>query len=157
MSTATLKDQAALKNQTSKDEAAIRSLIESIHKAHRNKDAAAIVAPYASDAVVCSLAPPLSHRGMDLQEKKAWLDTWEGPIDFESRDLSITVSGDFAFCYGFYQMSGTPKAAGRPISFWMRATVCLRRDGATWQIVHEHTSVPFYMDGSLRPAFDLKP
>ena len=116
MSTATLKDQAALKNQTSKDEAAIRALIESIHKAHRNKDAAAIVAPYASDAVVCSLAPPLSHRGMDLQEKKAWLDTWEGPIDFESRDLSITVSGDFAFCYGFYQMSGTPKAAGRSVS-----------------------------------------
>ena len=23
--------------------------------------------------------------------------------------------------------------------------------------VHEHTSVPFYMDGSLRPAFDLEP
>jgi len=24
-------------------------------------------------------------------------------------------------------------------------------------VVHEHTSVPFYMDASLRPAFDLKP
>jgi ketosteroid isomerase-like protein len=157
MSTAALKDHAALNSQTSKDEAAIRALIESIHTAHHNKDAAAIVAPYAPDAVICSLAPPLSHRGMDLQEKKAWLDTWEGPIDFESRDLSITVSGGFAFCHGFYQLSGTPKAAGRPISFWMRATVCLRRDGAAWRIVHEHTSVPFYMDGSLRPAFDLKP
>jgi ketosteroid isomerase-like protein len=148
---------ATLKVQSSRDEADIRALIESVHQAHHNKDAAAIVAPYAQDATVFNLAPPLSHRGMGLEEKNAWLETWEGPIDCESRDLSITVNGDFAFGHGFYRMSGTPKAAGRPISFWMRATVCLLRDGGSWQIVHEHTSVPFYMDGSLRPAFDLQP
>jgi ketosteroid isomerase-like protein len=148
---------AALKSQTSRDEADIRALVETIDKAHHNKDAAAIVSPYAQDAVVCDLAPPLSHRGMNLQVKQAWLETWEGPIERESRDLDITVSGDFAFCHGFYRLGGTPKAAGRPISFWMRATVCLHRDAGAWRIVHEHTSVPFYMDGSLRPAFDLKP
>jgi ketosteroid isomerase-like protein len=148
---------AALKSQTSRDEADIRALIETFDKAFRNKDATAIVAPYAQDAVVYDLAPPLAHLGMDLQAKQAWLDTWEGPIERESRDLIITVSGDFAFCHGFYRLGGTPKAAGRPISFWMRATVCLHRDADAWRIVHEHTSVPFYMDGSLRPAFDLKP
>jgi ketosteroid isomerase-like protein len=148
---------AALKSQASRDEIDIRALVETIDKAHHNKDAAAIVAPYAQDAVVCDLAPPLSHRGMDLQAKQAWLDSWEGPIERESRDFNITVSGDFAFCRGFYRLGGTPKAAGRPISFWMRATVCLHRDGGAWRIVHEHTSVPFYMDGSLRPAFDLQP
>jgi ketosteroid isomerase-like protein len=146
-----------MKSQTSRDETDIRALVETIDKAHRSKDAAAIVAPYAQDAVVCDLAPPLCHRGTELQAKQAWLDTWEGPIDRESRDLNITVSGDFAFCHGFYRLGGTPKAAGRPISFWMRATVCLNRDGGAWRIVHEHTSVPFYMDGSLRPAFDLQP
>jgi ketosteroid isomerase-like protein len=151
MSTATLKDQI------SNDKADIRALLESLHKAHHDKDAAAIAAPYAQDAVVYSLAPPLSHHGVDVQEKKAWLETWEGPIDCESRDLSITVSGDFAFCHGFHRLSGTPKAAGRAVSFWMRATMCLRRDGGVWRIVHDHTSVPFYMDGSLRPAFDLEP
>jgi len=151
MSTATVKEQY------SRDEADIRELIETAHKAHHSKDAATIVARYARDAAVFSLAPPLSHIGMDLEEKKAWLDTWEGPIDLESRHLNITVSGDLAFCHGFYRHSGTPKAAGKPISFWMRATVCLHRDGGAWRIVHEHTSVPFYMDGSLRPAFDLKP
>jgi ketosteroid isomerase-like protein len=148
---------AAMKSQTSRDEADIRALVERIDKAHHSKDATAIVAPYAQDAVVCDLAPPLCHRGTDLQAKQAWLDTWEGPIDRESRDLNITVSGDFAFCHGFYRLGGTPKAAGRPISFWMRATVCLNRDGGAWRIVHEHTSVPFYMDGSLQPAFDLQP
>jgi ketosteroid isomerase-like protein len=72
-------------------------------------------------------------------------------------DFKITVNGDFAFGYGFRRMSGTPKAAGSGISFWMRATVCLERVDSAWRIVHQHTSVPFYMDGSLRPAFDLQP
>ena len=115
MSTATLQPQS------SKEEADIRALVESIHTAHHNKDAGAIVAPYAQDAVVCDLAPPLSHRGMDLQSKRAWLDTWEGPIDRESRDFNITVSGDFAFCHGFYRLSGTPKAAGRPTDQFLDA------------------------------------
>jgi ketosteroid isomerase-like protein len=148
---------AAVKSPASKDEADLRAILETIDKAHHNKNAAAIVAPYAPDAVICDLAPPLAQRGMDLQAKQAWLDTWEGPVDRESSDFNIVVSGDFAFCHGFYRLSGSPKAAGRRISFWMRATVCMHRDAGTWRIVHEHESVPFYMDGSLRPAFDLQP
>ena len=152
MSTATLKDQS------SRDEADIRALIETVHKAHHSKDAAALVAPYARDSVVFDLAPPLSHRGTELRELvEAWLDTWEGPIVRESRDFSITVRGDLAFCHGFYRLSGTIKAGSQPVSFWMRATVCLLREAGAWRITHEHTSVPFYMDGSLRPAFDLNP
>ncbi len=151
MTTATLNDQS------SKDEAAIRALVETVHKAHHSKDAAAIVAPYARDAVVFDLAPPLSHRGIDPRELEAWLDTWEGPVDLESRDFSITVSGELAFCHGFYRLSATTKADGERAIFWMRATVCLLRTGGTWRIVHEHTSVPFYMDGSFRAAVDLKP
>jgi ketosteroid isomerase-like protein len=152
-----MMSSATVKPQSSKDEAAICALIEDLNQAHHDKDAAAIVAPYAPDAVVCDLAPPLSHRGVDLKAKQGWLDGWEGPIERETRDLIITVTGDFAFSHSFLRMSGTPKAAGRPISFWMRATVCLRKTDGAWKIVHEHTSVPFYMDGSLRPAFDLQP
>ena len=147
---------APLKQQSSKDEAAIRALVEDVHKAHHSKDAAAVVAPYTRDAVIFDLAPPLSHRGIDLQELEAWLDTWEGPVDLETRDFSITVSGDLAFCHGFHRLSGT-KSGGGPVSVWTRATVCLRRTEGAWRIVHEHTSVPFYMDGSFRAAVDLKP
>jgi ketosteroid isomerase-like protein len=151
MSTATLKEQS------SKEEAEIRAIVESVHRAHHAKDAAAIAAPYAVDAVVFSLAPPLAHHGVDVKEKRAWLDTWDGPIDLESRDFTVVINGDLAFCHGFQCMTGTPRAAGQRISFWMRVTVCLLRDEKGWRIVHEHTSVPFYMDGSQRSAFDLKP
>jgi PhnB protein len=43
------------------------------------------------------------------------------------------------------------------MDIWIRATVCLRRIEGEWKIAHEHTSVPFYMDGSARAAVDLKP
>jgi uncharacterized protein (TIGR02246 family) len=148
---------ASLPLQESRDDAAIRALVESIHQAHHDKDAAAIAAPYAPDAVVCDLAPPLAKRGIDVQQKSAWLATWEGPVERASRDLRITVSGDLAVCHGYLRLSGTPQAAGRPISFWMRQTLCLERRQGAWCIVHEQVSVPFYMDGSLRPAFDLEP
>jgi ketosteroid isomerase-like protein len=54
-------------------------------------------------------------------------------------------------------MSGKPKTAPQPISFWLRDTICLKRVGGAWKIAHIHSSVPFHMDGSLRPAFDLQP
>ena len=75
----------------------------------------------------------------------------------ESRDFEITVTGDIAFCHGVMRMTGNRKGIDQTVSFWMRETLCLKRDRNTWQVVHEHTSVPFYMDGSLRPAFDLEP
>jgi ketosteroid isomerase-like protein len=148
---------ATLKGQSTTDEAAIRSLLGKLYTAHHDKDAAAIRAAYTADAALFTLAPPLAYYGVDQKEKQVWLDSWVGPIELESNDMKITVSGDSAFAYGFVQMKGTPKMAGHEISFWMRSTVCLERDGGEWKIVHEHDSVPFYMDGTQRAAFDLKP
>jgi ketosteroid isomerase-like protein len=156
MSTTTLENHNT-KHSSSNDGSAIRALIDQVHQAHHQKDAAAIVAAYTPDAAVFSLAPPLSHRGIDRTELQNWLDTWVGPIEMESRDLKITVSGDFAFAHGFYQLSGNKIGVPQRISFWMRATVCLERSNNAWRIIHLHESVPFYMDGSLRPAFDLEP
>jgi ketosteroid isomerase-like protein len=148
---------ATLQTQLTEDEAEILTLIESLHRAHHNKDGAMIAASYAADAAIFNLAPPLAHRGIDLQDKQAWLDSWATPVDIEPRNFQWTVSGDFAFGCGFLHMSGTKKGAERMVSFWMRETLCLQRIAGSWRIVHEHTSVPFYMDESLRPAFDLQP
>jgi uncharacterized protein (TIGR02246 family) len=147
----------ALTGKASRDEAEILALLGALRRAHHDKDAAAIAAAYAPDAVVCDLSPPLSHHGVDVAAKQAWLDTWDGPIEIEGRDLRLAVSDDLAFAHGYTRMSGHPKAAGRQIEFWLRDTFCLKRQGDRWRIVHMHSSVPFYMDGSLRPAFDLTP
>jgi ketosteroid isomerase-like protein len=144
--------------QIARDKADILALIEKLHQAHRNKDAAGIAATYAQDAAIFDLAPPLLHQGINVNEKRDWLNSWETPIKLEARDLRITVSGDFAFCHCFLRMSGTKRGPEGRVSFWMRETLCLERRANGWLIVHEHPSVPFYMDGSLRPAFfDLQP
>jgi ketosteroid isomerase-like protein len=61
-----------------------------------------------------------------------------------------------AFCLGFVRISGT-KTDGKKEDVWARQTLCFERLGGTWKIVHEHISVPFYMDGSVKAAVDLKP
>jgi ketosteroid isomerase-like protein len=156
MSTATLQTPVTQPPVT-QDEAEILALLETGRKAHHNKDGATIAALYSPGAAYFSLAPPLTHRGVDPQEKQAWLDSWETPVEIESRDFNLTVSGDFAFGHGFLRLSGTKKGAEGKVDFWMRSTVCFKRQGSGWRIIHEHASVPFYMAGSLRPAFDLQP
>lgn len=148
---------ATLTVQSTPDEADILAVIDALLKANHDKDAAAFAAPFAPDAAVFNLAPPLVDHGIDLREKQAWLDSWATPVDIESRHLNIAVSGDLAICHGFLHLSRTKKGPEGQVSFWMRETLCLERKGGGWRIVHEHASVPFYMDGSLRPAFDLEP
>jgi ketosteroid isomerase-like protein len=156
MSTATLQTPVN-RPPVTKDEVDILALLETRRQAHRDKDGAAIAVLYSPDAAYFSLAPPLTHHGVDPQEKQAWLDSWETPVEIESRDFNLTVSGDFAFGHGFLRLSGTKRGAEGKVDFWMRSTLCFQRQRGGWQIIHDHASVPFYMDGSLRPAFDLQP
>ncbi len=139
------------------DIATIRALIAAVDKGHHDKDAKAIAVPYSEEAVIADLAPPLVRTGIDANRMANWLETWKGPVERTAHDMRIAIDGDLAFAHGYYRLSGVLKSLGEKVSFWMRATVCLKRTGSGWQIVHEHTSVPFYMDDSLRPAFDLEP
>jgi ketosteroid isomerase-like protein len=148
---------ATLNAQSTKDEAAILAVVDALSQSHHDKNVALFASQFAPDAAICNLAPPLIRHGIDRAEKQAWFDSWSTPVEIEARDFSVTVSGDFAFCHGYLRMSGTKKGAENAVNFWMRETLCLEREGSNWQIVHEHTSVPFYMDATLRPAFDLQP
>ncbi|WP_026869279.1 YybH family protein [Inquilinus limosus] len=137
-------------------EAPIRALIEERAAALRRKDAKGVVACQAADYVLYSLAPPLRTIDSGAEGLEAWFATWQGPIGYEVHNLDITADGGIAFCHGFARMSGT-KTDGEAVDLWFRLTLGLRRTAEGWTIVHEHESVPFYMDGSLRAAVDLKP
>ncbi len=138
------------------DDKEIRTLLEIINIALHDKDAAAVVAQFDPSAVIFDLAPPLSHK-LDQQGWSNWFDSWEGPVDRKSHDLNFIVMGDLAIVHGLYHVGATTKEGRRRAAWWMRATVALRRDGGSWKIIHEHTSVPFHMDGSFRAATDLEP
>jgi ketosteroid isomerase-like protein len=109
----------------------------------------------APDAVIFELAPPLGRRGMNRDNAAAWLAGWDGPIQIDARDVSLTVEGDLAFVSALNRMRG--RQGGEDRDLWYRTTMCLQKIGGRWQIVCDHSSVPFYMDGSYRAAVDLKP
>jgi ketosteroid isomerase-like protein len=146
-------------NNHTADEAAIRALIAKRAAAISAKDASGVLATEAPEIVVAGLAPPLRFAGPtgDTREgMEAWFATWKGAIDYEVRGLEVTAGDTVAFCTGFVRIGGT-KTDGEKTELWARQTIGLQKLNGTWKIVHDHHSVPFYMDGSLRAAVDLKP
>ena len=137
------------------DRAEIEALLSGLAAAHAERDAAAIAVAYAPDAVIYDLAPPLGRRGIDVDKVAAWLDTWESPIQVEAKDEALTIAADAAFSSALVRMRG--RQGGADQDLWFRSTLCFSKQAEGWRIVHEHTSTPFYMDGSYRAAVDLKP
>jgi ketosteroid isomerase-like protein len=75
----------------------------------------------------------------------------------EVRDLEVTADGAVAFCTSVNCLTATPVGAAESFSLWFRVTLGLRKIDGRWLIVHEHESVPFEMDGSLRASVTLQP
>jgi len=135
----------------------LRDQIEHYSRALSAKDLDAVMAHYVDDARTFDLAPPLEHRGDAIRQGlAAWFPTWDGPIGHEMRDLVVTAGDDVGFAHGLAHMTGA-RTDGTTSDVWFRLTVCFRKVDGAWKVVHEHTSVPFYMDGSVRAAIDLEP
>jgi uncharacterized protein (TIGR02246 family) len=141
-----------------REETEIREQIDAWGAALRAKELEKIVSRYAPDAVSADLAPPLWKRGAEALRRnfKEWFRSWIGPIGIEMRDVQVTAGGDLAFAHMLNRIHGM-RTSGEATDLWVRATVCFRKIGGEWKVVHEHVSVPFYMDGSFRAAVDLKP
>jgi ketosteroid isomerase-like protein len=144
-----------------RDEAEIRELIGEQAIAMQARDAERLLtARYAPEIVKFDLAPPLQHTGpelLDVSRLQSWFAGFDGPIDYEIRDLTVTAGEDVAFAHSLNRLSTTPHGATEKFDLWFRATVCLRKIDGAWRITHEHNSTPFYMDGSFKAALDLRP
>lgn len=134
----------------------IVALYTRLGHAHRNKDAEGIVACYSRNALVFSLAPPLKNIGVNHDETASWLSTWDGPVIVGDENVEIVIEGEIAWKTALTNMQGV-KTDGTEENLWYRSTMCLRKIDGEWLIVHDHSSTPFYMDGSLKAAVDLSP
>jgi ketosteroid isomerase-like protein len=103
------------------------------------------------------VAPPLRHVGAEAKLRN-WVEaftTFQHPLGYEVRDLTITVGGDVAFAHSLNRLSGTLKN-GNMGGSWVRATYCFRKIDGNWLIAHDHVSVP--MDpASGRALLNLEP
>jgi ketosteroid isomerase-like protein len=152
--------ETRLRPETATEEARIRAVVEDWAEAHRVKDAVRVTAHYTPDNVQFGLGPPLLQTGPTARDTKAfadWFAGFEGPLEFEIRDLAIAAGADTAYCYFLNRLGATSKQFQTKFEVWNRGTLGLRKVDGRWLIAHAHASVPFYMDGSLRAAVDLKP
>jgi ketosteroid isomerase-like protein len=137
----------------------IQDVIESRYTHLAAGDVKGMLESYAPQVVQFTLAPPLggSTDGHDPVPTEQWLATFEAPPRRTVTQLEITTNGDVAFATSIDSMTAVPRGATESFTMWHRMTVGLRRVDGRWLIVHEHSSVPFYMDGSFRAAVDLQP
>lgn len=139
------------------DEPQIRALINDREAAVRARDVDRSTANIAPDLVWFDVVNPLQHIGSQALKKRAeeWFASFEGPIVFETRDLSITAGDGVAFSHGLSHVSAI-KTGGGQLDMWWRTTLCFRKIDGKWMITHEHNSVPFDVE-SGKASLDLKP
>ncbi len=126
------------------EESEIRAVIDKMAEATRAKDIDALLRHYTPDVLSFDVVNPLRYTGADALRKRAseWFSSFQGPIDYEIRDLSITAGDTAAFCHSLNHVIGIT-TNGQKLDMWWRATIGLRKLEGKWMITHEHSSVPF--------------
>jgi len=145
------------KSKAIDEEVQIRALIDDRVKAVRAKDINRALSSMAPDILSFEVVNPLQQIGSDASKKRAeeWFSSFQGPIGYEIRDLSVAASDDVAFSHGLSHVSAT-RTDGGQLDMWWRMTVCFRKIGGKWMVTHEHNSVPFDVE-SGKASLDLKP
>jgi uncharacterized protein YndB with AHSA1/START domain/ketosteroid isomerase-like protein len=125
-------------------EAQIRALIDARVEAVRDKNVQAAMAYHSPDAVLFDLINPLRYVGSSAGSKRAeeWFSSFEGPLGYEIRELSVAAGDDVAFSHGINHVKAT-RTDGEQLEMWWRSTVCYQKMAGKWAITHEHGSAPF--------------
>ena len=143
--------------RTGDAEAEIRAQIGLIIEGLRAKDLEVLKGIYAEDVVSFDVEPPLQHVGLDAKLANwAKVFTFFEKVDYELRDLILTVRADLAVGHGFGRVSGILRDGTAVDGMWVRATLCFRKLGGAWKIVHDQASVPFDI-ATGRGVTDLRP
>lgn len=121
------------------------------------KDLTTLMSYYASDILTFDILPPLHYQGVEAYRKnfEAWFAAVQGPIEYETRDLRITMGEDVSFCHSLNRVRST-RTTGETTETWVRVTVGFRKIEGTWKITHEHVSVPCDIETS-HASLDLQP
>jgi ketosteroid isomerase-like protein len=126
------------------DDTQIRGLLDDWAQAARSGNIDAIMATYAPDILAFDAIAKLQFKGADAYRKhwRACIEMCAGPMIFEMHDLSVTAGDGVAFAH-YLLRCGQIAEDGKEQAGWMRVTVCFRKWGGRWTVVHEHFSAPF--------------
>ena len=155
----TPKNQEAVITETNNasEEPQVRQVIDDFVEAFRTRNVVLMMSLYAPEFVAFDIVPPLQDAGKDTY-RKIWekaFTFFQSPIEFETRDLTITAGSDLAFSRQLLRLK-TTMANGQKVDRWERLTFCFQKIDGKWLIVHEHVSVPADLFTG-KAAVDLKP
>jgi ketosteroid isomerase-like protein len=124
-------------------DAAIRSHIQAMTQAIREKDVDTLMTHYAPDVVVSDVTAPLDVQGADAYRKKfeRWFGSIRGPMDYEMHDLSISVDHDVGQSF-FTSHVRAMRNNGHKADYWVRVTTEFQKVNGEWLVGHEHISMP---------------
>jgi len=147
----------AMATQHAMDEADIRQRIAKLIDAIRAKDLDAVAPIYAPDIVSFDIEPPLRHLGSEakLANWRKVFAAYEDPLEYETRDLTISAGDGVAFGHTLARIGGTLKN-GKTAGYWVRWTMCFRKVGGKWVIAHDQISVPLDIEGG-KALLNLEP
>lgn len=124
----------------------IRERVASLAQAIRDKDIDAVMAHYAPDIVAYDVLPPVSVQ--DAAEYRdnfeRWFSSFLGPVDYEIKDLRVSMGESHAFCHALGHVTGATKT-GDKADYWVRVTTCFQKANGQWLVGHEHVSMPARM------------
>jgi len=127
----------------SKDEVDIRKLIARWATAVRDRDRTGIRTEHVSDILLLDVPPPLFSQRLDY-----YMATWERflswsdkPVAFDFHDVRITAGKDVAFATALGRCAGVDANSKRE-ELEFRLTICFRKIGGRWRVMHEHHSLP---------------
>ncbi|MEU9875918.1 nuclear transport factor 2 family protein [Streptomyces phaeochromogenes] len=125
-------------------EGEIRRLDAELTAAGRERDFDRAMACYAPDVEVFHPVSGLEQHGIEALRKaeEMWFSTLAGPVEREVLEFRVRVDESIAFSHALVRMRAT-LVGGGSLDTTARVTTGYRAAGDRWQIVHQHTSVPF--------------
>ena len=123
---------------------AIRRVIDAQAAAVRRGDVDAMIADVAEDIVSFDIVNPLRRKGRGAVRERAadWVASFNGPIEWDNRDVVVTAAEDVGFATMLSRVTGQLESGTRIDMFFRKTLGPQRRDGR-WVITHDHGSVPF--------------
>ena len=126
------------------DENAIRDMFDKLAKAIHDKDLEGIRSLYAPhDVLAFDIGPDFQVIGIENKMKKwaAAFAAFQGELDYEVRDLTVSTGGGVAFSHSCNRLVAT-RPDGTKGGTWVRVTACFRKIDDNWLIAHDHISAP---------------
>ncbi|MFD0632769.1 YybH family protein [Catenulispora yoronensis] len=118
----------AMAMQRELDEAAIRQQIGNVVESIHAKDLDGLRLVYAEDVVSFDVEPPLEHVGVEAKLKN-WgrVFTVFREVEYEVRNLVLTVGDEVAFARLFGRLHGTLANGAATEGMWVRGTLCFQK------------------------------